>query len=498
MKKVVSIFLATAMLGGLLAGCGNAEVKESQEGSSAQSGSVVAEPATTPEVKEEPVTVIMRTRCANDVSDMDRVMEYVNELLLEKANIQLELQLASNITEMNQMTELSFASGEKFDILWMNSNTYSKYATEGSIIPLDDLLVEYAPELLETIDQKYFDLSEVNGQKYAVPCQQIMVTYYGYMIQKQYFDEYGKLPTHLEEADEIYPFLDWLVEKHPEVYPVYSSNLNAVVSSHLNRTNVPGTPELFVSEDDPYTVHAVHDEMVGFVWYQKEKGWTRADEGTGVDQSADLAANKYVVLCDQSRPGIEAEYKVKKGVEWVNVSVGEPMMTGTSVQATLLGVPYTSEHPEAAVKLLNLLFTDAEVFNALMYGIEGVHYVKDPDCDTHVKTVKNSGWTAYLGGWAFGNQFLMYTYDDQSTTQWADTKALNDAAKPSVLRGFKFDSTGFETEVAQVAAVRAEYKTADSFEDYAAKNAEMMDKMEKAGLSKLIEEVERQIAEYLK
>lgn len=496
-KKIASMFLATTMMVGMLAGCGT-EVNNDP----VESGVVSTEttPVATPEVKEDPVTVIMRTRCANDTSDMERVMEYVNELLLEKANIQLELQLATNVTELNQMTELSFAAEESFDLLWMNSATYTTYASEGSIIPLDDLLAEYAPELLETIDQKYFELSSYNGQKYAVPCQQIMVTYYGYMIQKQYFDEYGKLPTHVDSYDEIYPFLDWVAEKHPEVYPMYSSNMNTVRAQQYYES-LGSTPGFYISKEDPYTVLPDLEEMYkpqGYTYEQIQKGWVRPEESSGLDQSADLAANKYVVRVDTSRPGIAEEYKVRTGVEWVNVSVGEPYMTGSSVQATMLGVPFTSKNPEAAVKLLNLLFSDAEVFNALMYGIEGVHYVKDPNCDTHIKTVKNSGWNVYLGGWAFGNQFLMYTYDDQSTTVWEETKALNDAAVTSPLRGFKFDPTGFETEIAQVKAVNTEYKDIGSFEGAAEQYDARIKKAEEAGLSKLIEEVERQIAEYLK
>lgn len=497
MKKV-SIFLVAAMLMGVLAGCGDATTGNVSE--TAESTPVSSETTVTPEVKEDPVTVIMRTRCANDASDMERVLAYVNELLLEKANIQLELQLASNIKELDQMNELSFAAEEAFDIIWMNSSTYSTYAEEGSVIPLDDLLAEYAPELLETIDQKYFDLSAYKGEHYAVPCQQIMVTYTGYMVQKQYFDEYGKLNTHLESYEDIYPFLDWLVEKHPEMYPVYGANLENVRFLQMYE-QLGGAKVVSIKKDDPYTALIAREDMykpVGLYYNWMQKGYVRSDMGKGVDESADLAANKYVVLADASRPGIEAEYFAKKGVEWVKVEVGEPYMTSASVKATMLGVPYTSKNPEAAVKLLNLLFTDAEVFNALMFGIEGVHYVMDPECDTHVKTVKDSGWNVYQGGWAFGNQFLMYTYDTQSKTVWEETKALNDSAIASPLGAFIFDPSSVETEIAQLNAVLSEYKEINRFEDSAEKYDEMMVKLKAAGYDKLKAEVEKQIADYLK
>ncbi len=498
-KKVVSMLLAMTMLMGVLAGCGDQKAGKSTEPDNAGTVSTDAQESETPEVKEPPVTVKMRTRNSADVSDEARVLAYVNELLLEKYNIQLELEYASSTNEIKKMHDLTLAAKEEVDLIWVNSTMYSTYAAEGSIIPLDDLLAEYAPELLETIDQKYFDLTAYDGKKYAVPCQQIMVTYDGYIVQKQYADEYGKLPEHIDNWDEIFPFLDWLVEKHPEVYPTYSQTLfNVYDNQYFER--VGGTGNCRIRKDDPTTVYVAVDEYAtptGWMYDWKEKGYVRPEEGTGLDQTADLAANKFAVVNGTLKPGVEEEYLAKYGVEWVTVEVGQPFMNASSVQATMLAVPFTSKHPEAAAKLLNALFTDAEVFNALMFGIEGIHYVKDPDCDTHVKTVQNSGWSLYQGGWAFGNQFLMYTYDDMSKTVWEETKALNDAAMASPLGAFKFDPSNVQTEIAQCNAVKSEFGTRWYNEDSAKKNDEMWAKLKTAGADALKAEIEKQITDFL-
>lgn len=39
----------------------------------------------------------------------------------------------------------------------------------------------------------------------------------------------------------------------------------------------------------------------------------------------------------------------------------------------------TTDVPEAAMKFLNLTYTDADVINLLIYGIEGRDYVKNDD-----------------------------------------------------------------------------------------------------------------------
>ena len=50
-----------------------------------------------------------------------------------------------------------------------------------------------------------------------------------------------------------------------------------------------------------------------------------------------------------------------------------PINTG-SCNVFTWGIPTTSKNPDAAMKFLNLMFSNADINNLLAWGVEGVHY----------------------------------------------------------------------------------------------------------------------------
>lgn len=445
------------------------------------------------------VTLVVRTRNSGANKDFDRVMAYVNELLEEKINVHIDLQLYSNTKEMNTQNDLDMAAGDPIDLIWMNMGTYTSYVNEEGLLPLNDLLEEYAPDLKGSIREAYWNALEVDGEIYAVPNQQIAVSQKAILVQKSLADEFGKFPEHVNSVEDVVPFIEWMIENHPELYPVYNSTMNIFYSQPENVfENVSGAAMLRVNYDDPtkvmYDVWEFAYKPVGYMYQEIQDRWIRPDMGTGVDESADLAAAKYAILFDTNRPGIEAEYASKYGVEWLRVPVGNAYTTSTSLTSTLFGIPWTSEHPEKAVELLNLLHTDKEVFNALMYGIEGVHYNKVSE--NKVAVVENSGWDGYTSAWAFGNSFLAYAYGNQPENLAELTIAINESATLSPIDGFKFDPAGWESVIANVSAIKSEYHTSWFYGDAASRYDAYMQKLEDADLDGLIEAVQEQLDAY--
>ena len=129
---------------------------------------------------------------------------------------------------------------------------------------------------------------------------------------------------------------------------------------------------------------------------------------------------------------------------------------GTSVRytgwdlSTLNAISATSEHPEEALMFLDLLYSDPEVFNALVYGIEGRHYNKTGE--NRVELIPNSGYVI-SSGWEFGNQFNQWLLPSQPDDLWEQTKQINANAQKSTAYGFVFDHANVRTEVANCRAV---------------------------------------------
>lgn len=163
----------------------------------------------------------------------------------------------------------------------------------------------------------------------------------------------------------------------------------------------------------------------------------------------------------------------------------------------MTAINVNSKHPEEAMKLLNLVYTDKEIYNELLYGIEDVHYTKTGD--NRVELIDGNKYNTVFStyGWKFGNQFNQYLVPGQADDLWEETAKMNNEAPVSVLRGFVFDPSNVQTELTQLAAVKDEFKngqytTADIEKFITDRN----EKMEQAGLSTLMEEVQRQVDEW--
>jgi putative aldouronate transport system substrate-binding protein len=143
----------------------------------------------------------------------------------------------------------------------------------------------------------------------------------------------------------------------------------------------------------------------------------------------------------------------------------------------------------------------------MVYGIEGKHYNKINDNEIEPigyasQPTADSPYGQYK--WAIGNIFNGYeTYMEEKpvTLKNEFIKQLNEEAAPSKMKGFTLDTDPIKTELAQVNAVIGEYKT--TLNSGAAPDAEKLyqdfvDKLIKAGDDKIVEEVQRQINEWLK
>ena len=107
-----------------------------------------------------------------------------------------------------------------------------------------------------------------------------------------------------------------------------------------------------------------------------KKGYIRKDIATVVDRNADITAGRYVTLLGTYKPGLDTQYSQRLGVEMLAIPMGEAYIKASSGSETMTAINVNSKHPEEAMKLLNLVYTDKEIYNELLYGIEDVHYTK--------------------------------------------------------------------------------------------------------------------------
>ena len=90
------------------------------------------------------------------------------------------------------------------------------------------------------------------------------------------------------------------------------------------------------------------------------------------------------------------------------------------------------------MKLLILLYKDADIMNLLSYGIEGTDYVKTKDGFITLLEGKDSN-PYYGNAWRLPNQFITYVWEGNPPDLWEEMRRWNENALKSCEIGFNFN-----------------------------------------------------------
>ena len=132
----------------------------------------------------------------------------------------------------------------------------------------------------------------------------------------------------------------------------------------------------------------------------------------------------------------------------------------SAVNAVVWMISSTTKVPEASMKFLNLVYSDADVLNMILWGIEGEDYVKVDDHHVRYpdgKTADTVGYTAALCSGLMGSESLQYQAEGLN---WADIEFKlreNKETKRSPYFGFIFDPQNVKTELSTINNVKNQY-----------------------------------------
>ena len=162
----------------------------------------------------------------------------------------------------------------------------------------------------------------------------------------------------------------------------------------------------------------------------------------------------------------------------------------------MTAVSQTSKKPVKALKLIELMNTDKELYNLIAYGIKGKHY--NLSSENKVEYIENSGY-APKAAWKFGNQFNAYLEAGQDDNTWKETERLNNESEKSPILGFVLNTDPIVSEISQVETVLGEFKVLNNgAEDPDTYWDTFKKKLKAAGHDRIKTEVERQIKEFFK
>ena len=429
----------------------------------------------------------------NIMEDHDLVLEALNERLAERLNVKLDLRMTP-FGEYNEKMMLITTSGEVFDLMyvsnWMNSFVIN--VAMGMLTPLDDLLERYGADIKAALPPWVFDAGMAGDILYAIPNFQMVGNYYGVYILKEYADKYSLDVANVRSLPDLFPFLEEIVQNEPGMIPLFNQQQATLYNDY---ETLAGGLALYRKGDTSFTILPYIDLYAAEAHFQNnmyKRRFIQEDIITTYDPIAYHMANRYVVTHNIYLPGIDANISIRYGGEYIAIPFGECYITNDSGATGMTAISSTSPSPESAMRFYNLIYTDRELFNMLLYGIEGLHYtMSGPESVELLEPGRyNYGTTA----WAFGNQLIQYYMPGQRVGLWEETLALMERAEKSLLRGFNFDASPVQTEITQSLNVMQDFNNQQYVvDDVDAWILDLNLKLHAAGLGDVVAELQRQV-----
>lgn len=509
-KKWAALGMAVVLSAGCLAGCGSDKETggNGEAGGNGETGNNSSESAG--ENAGESVTLKWYLAGSGPQADVETVQEAVNAYLLDTYDMNIDLQIiATDYANYPQKVQMVISSGEEYDICWTSNwnNNYYDNVNKNAFVPLDDLLKENAPELLESMDTSIWDAVRVKGDIFGVPSQQIFPKQNYVVILKEYADKYGLDVSEVQKLSDLEEFFKEVKADNPDMYP-FAASSNGLMGKHnvalgfesIISVNIPGAVKIGDGELKAYNQFESDEvkEFYEMMYRWTQEGLVRKDAVTVSDNAVpDMKAGKHVAAINATyKPGVETIESANFGnKEVVFATLSEPYLATENLVSSLNAISQTSKHPKEAMTFLNLVNTDKTLYNMLCFGIEGTHYTVNEDGT--VKTDDAKGYNPNVD-WMMGNQFNGLLREGQESDVWERTKELNVSAMESEALGFAFDSTTVTNEIASVSAVYDQYGKAleTGGVDPVTVLPEFQQKLKTAGADKIIEEMQRQLDEW--
>lgn len=487
MKKVLALMLAVLMLAALLTGCGGG-----QEEVAAPAQNDVAQPSAGGEEEagggeeeaftrfEDMETVNVYMMAWGQWDGFEQVAEEINKITEEKINVHCNINQIFIAQYANQIG-MDLAAKTPIDLAMIGAggaSSFSSMSSQNMLTPLNDLLPYYAPELYGMMT-KYLPANTVDGQIQAVPALRMYNTSEWLLMRQDILDALDL--TAEAEAVDSWSSLEALLIKvrdaQDELPPELQTNcvlglqnakggvvayngLEYVADKFAENKayDYLGLMYLAVDPDTnevmPWIISdetkALFDRMADYY----DEGLLYKDAATTDDYSDNMmaAGMAFAYFCN-GEYGAPANKSTTTGYQ-IYGKVAVPIGITTSyVNSWGWGIPSTAESPEAAAALLNLMYTDADIENLLVWGIRGRDYELNDQGEAYfLDTAQYRGLEFF-----YGNQFNAYPSVGQGSDfrarQWED----NEAGQVSPYFGLTVDSTAITNELTAVQAVIDKY-----------------------------------------
>lgn len=458
-KRWIGLILVLSVTVGLC-GCGKGEKENSGDTKTGKAG------------KYEQVTFAYATM--NNVPDeknLDTVEEAINEITREKIGVEITLKPIA-IADYSQSVSLSLQAGEKIDV-FQSIYDFTNCVSNGMAMDISELGQEYAPETMELIGKEWLKTTSYEGKLYGFPTYKPVASYAQFVCRQDIVEELGLDLSGITTSADLTDVFRKVQEAHPEMTLLAPKDQGSLGEA----SQWYGVDWLSDSDDRSFGVLIGDDTTVQDFysserfknstsllreWY--EAGYIMKDAATTTSTVSELmlSGNYFGTFTVNANPPEELAKALEGmyGFPLESVKVGEPYLSTATINTVTWMLASNTEVPEAAMKFLNLTYTDPDICNLLIFGIEGRDYVLDQDGGAAYPDGQDQAtvpYTAQMSNGILGNAFIMYPMTGTKKETNDLMLEANKNADMSPAMGFIFDASSVGTQYTAVNNVTSQY-----------------------------------------
>ena len=448
------------------------------------------------------------------LTDIDQVVEAINVIAREKAGVEIELLPVDSI-ESASTYPMWLTQGKRIDLMILTFQDISRYVEQSMLLPLGDLLEKEGREILALEDesQDLTSAGKVQGEVYGLTLPSAGGgSCGGLWIPARYLEEidfdYDK--DHIYSRAELDELFAAMKANHPDRYPLgavahpYDFSISTFFINGFNALfsdNYTGVLEIDKRDHKIVNYYETQTYRDWLYWMRScyEKGYIHPDAATLASSMDSLVKDNITMSISLAgSPFLLTNEAIGEPIRCLRLTDIVQLPSGS--RSTFWTIPATAANPDAAMRFLNLMYTDEDVINLFAWGIEGKHYILTEPGVVDYPEGLAAETVSYRNTFGlYGDQRKVYDFQTKEKKLAQEEFAALSRKEGLDYIGFTFDESSVSVEINQVKQVLDRYLdpletgSVDTDQVYPQFIRELYD----AGLQTILDEKQRQFDIFL-
>lgn len=507
-RTMGKLILAATLTAGLLSACSGTK----NEGASPSGGASAASSATLPEVT-------LKLYFPDQKKPMfDEVWNAIAEKTKDKLNVKFDVQFVP-WNDYRDKIKLLSASGDNFDAYFdANWNIYDQMVAQGALLDIAPLLPKYAPTLYKKYEElNYIKPISTGGKIYAAPWTIGKALRPYFIYRADLAEKYNVDMSNVKTVEDLEPYLKAIKDNEPDVLPTWwakgagANNFAQIIKAYTTKYELDAVSNGLVYDLNDASHKIVPLEQTQAFreaahtirrWY--EAGYISKDS-ISMEQKDQFGNGRSAGFWHEIDSAVSVKSFEVPGA--INAGVNlypDKKFRNDSPLGNVIAINKNAANPERMLMFLELLSTDRDVYDMVLYGIEGKTYVKDGDKVKYPEGLdaSKSTYLDWPGQWAFWRSGFVRPDDTRPQSYWdAMQAAVEDPTNiMTPLGSFSPNYDAIKTEIAKRDAVADELLRVIEFgldKDVDKAVDDYIAKQKAAGTDKIVEELQKQVDAYL-